>query len=344
MKRTISIISILTILVIVSCATALCFVGCQTANQNKQSSVSGDMLSIQQTTEMATVSLEVSAPVYFSGGDGGSPYTEQTVKAIISPDTVQDQHVTWSLAWASGASLSSHPVENYIVLEQDGSTTCTLKCYQAFRGSNIILTCTTRQNNKTCTATITYNGVPSTIALGDASGAGSYNLGSMTVPSLYVGSTYNVPINLGNIFNDVGSDYNNYTVTVSGVGSVVLGKYVVSARGAGWNSADDHTVEVSTFASQMVSCTTTGATLKITVNKSIYGYCESTTTSHPEGLGETTTYNNKVHSVNTDSNGNKPYIVITVKQNTSNITTTYKCFLEEAVTSVSIQGSSTIIF
>lgn len=344
MKKSISIISIVTILVIVACASTLCFVGCQSATQNKESSIPGDMLTIQQTNEMASVSLQISAPVYFAGGSGDAAYTEQTVTAIISPDTVQDKHVTWGLDWADGAALASNPVSNYIVLEQDGSTTCTLKCYQAFRGSNIILTCTTRQNNKSCTATITYNGIPSTIAMGNASGAGTYNLGNMTVPSLYVGSTYSVPINLGNIFNDVGSNYNNYTVTVSGVGSVVLGKYVVSARGAGWNSADDHTVDISTIASQMVSCTTNGATLKITVNKSIYGYCESTTTSHPEGLGETTTYNNKVHSVNTDDSGNKPYIVITVKQNTSNISATYKCFLEEAVASVSIQGSSTIVF
>lgn len=344
MKKSICIISIMTILIIVACATTLCFVGCQANNDAMEKVVPGDMLSIQQTNEMASVSLEISAPLYFAGGSGGSAYTEQTVKAVITPDTVQDQNVTWSLAWASGAALSSNPVSNYISLEQDGSTTCTLKCFKAFRGSNIILTCTTRQNSKSCTATITYNGIPSTIALGDASGASSYNLGNMTVPSLYVGTTYNVPITLGNIFNDVGSDYNSYTVTVSGVGTVVLGKYVVSGRGAGWNSADDHTIDVSSIASQMVSCTTTGSTLKITVNKSIYGYCESTTTSRPEGLGETTTYNNKVHSVNTDSNGNKPYIIITVKQNTSNITAIYKCFLEEVVTSVSIQGSSTIVF
>ncbi|MBQ4443528.1 MAG: hypothetical protein II896_02565 [Clostridia bacterium] len=343
MKRTISIISIVTILVIVACSVSLCFVGCESTKQMNESVAPGDMLTITQLTELEAVSLEVTAPIYLSGGDSGSGYTQQSVIAVITPDSVQDKYVTWSVAWASGAALSSKNVSDYIQIVQDGSTTCTLKCFKAFRGSNIILTCTTRQNNKTCTATITYNGVPSDMTLGSASGAATYNLGSMSVPSLYVGQTYSVPINMTNIFNDVGSDYNNFTITVTGVGTVTLGNYTKSGRGAGW-STHDNTVELSSIANQMVSCTTTGATLKITVNKSIYGYFESSNTSHPEGLGETTTWTNKVYSVNTDADGNKPYVIITVKQTNYNFSATFKCFLEEQVASVAISGSNTITF
>lgn len=343
MKRTISIISIVTILVIVACSVSLCFVGCESTKQMNESVVPGDMLTIKQLTELEAVSLEVTAPIYLSGGDSGSGYTQQSVIAVITPDSVQDKYVTWSVAWASGAALASKNVSDYIQIVQDGSTTCTLKCFKAFRGSNIILTCTTRQNNKTCTATITYNGVPSAMTLGNASGATTYNLGAMTVPSLYVGQTYSVPINMTNIFNDVGSDYNNFTVTVTGVGSLTCGTFTRSPRGQGWSSTNDQ-VQLSEVASDLVSCTTTGSTLKITVNKSIAGYCESENTHYVEGNGQTTTWTKLCRTMNVDSDGNKPYVIITVKQTNYNFSATFKCFLEEQVASVAISGSNTITF
>lgn len=344
MKRTISIISILSIIAIVVCSFCLCLAGCESTKQMNASVVAGDMLSIKQVTALEAITLEVSAPLYLAGGDSGSAYTSQTVTAVITPDSVQDKYVTWSVAWAEGASLASKSVTDYIVLEQDGTTTCRLKCYKSFRGSNIILTCRTRQDNKTCTATITFNGIPSSMSLGNSQGQGSYNLGSMTVPLLKTNSSYTVPISLDNIFHDVGTNYNNYTVTVSGVGTVTLGDYVITQRGQGWNSHDS-TVELSSIANQLVTCSIVdGNKLKIVVNKSIYGYYERVTEGTSEGNGNTTHYYNKVYEVHTDSDGNEPYVVITVRHNTYGFTATYKCFIQETVESVSISGSTTITF
>ena len=342
MKKTFSIISILAVVAIVACSVCLCFVGCTATVEQAQPIDAIDMLTLEQTTETVSVSLVMTAPVYFAGGSGDA-YTSQTVIAVITPDSVQDKYVTWSIAWADGAALSSKNVSDYIVLEQDGTTTCTLKCYKAFRGSNIILTCRTRQDNKTCTATITFNGIPSSMSLGNSQGQGSYNLGSMTVPLLKTNSSYTVPINLDNIFHDVGS-YNNFSVTVSGVGTVTLGDYVITQRGQGWNS-HDNTVALSDIADQLVTCSIVdGNKLKIVVNKSIYGYYERVTEGSSEGNGNTTHYYNKVYEVHKDSSGNEPYVVITVKHNTYGFTATYKCFIQETVESVAISGSTTIVF
>lgn len=340
MKTAMKLISVLSVVVIIACTCALCFVGCKSTNMEGTPTTGPSMLSLTQNDELQTVSLQISAPVYFAGGVGQG-YTEQTVTAVILPDTVQDKYVTWSLAWASGASLSSHDVSDYITLEQDGSTTCTLKCYQAFRGSDIILTCRTRQNNKTCTATITYNGIPTSMALGNSQGQGTYNVGTMNVALLYVNSSYTVPITMDNIFNDVGSVYENYYVTVAGVGTLTVGNYSRSPRGAGWGAT--HDIELNSIVSQLVTCTIQGNKLKIAVNKSISGYCESYESHYVEGNGETSSYVNLVKEVKRDSSGNEPYVVITVHHYSFNLTATYKCFLQESVQSVSI-ADSTIVF
>lgn len=271
-------------------------------------------------------------------------YVSQTVTATITPSTVVDKYVTWSIAWASDASLKSSNISDYIKItdESQGNLTATVNCYKAFKGSKAVLTCTTRQGNKTATIDVVYEGVPSSMKINSPSGVTKYNLGKNSVDLLYVGSTYSLNLAMDNIFHSVGSNFNDFTVTVTGVGSVTCGTYSQSKRGAGWSS-HSNIVEFSKIAKEFVATSTSGNTLSINVTKSLYDYYESSETKIVEGNGETTTYTNKLYSLNTDDNGNKPYFIVKVQHKTLGFSAEYKFFIGEEVSKVTA-SKATITF
>ena len=271
-------------------------------------------------------------------------YVSQTVTATIMPTTVVDKYVTWSVAWANDAPLKDKNISDYIKVTDDsqGNLTATVNCYKSFKGSKAILTCTTRQGGKTGTVNIVYEGVPSSMVINAPSGVTKYNLGKDSVDLLYVGKTYSLNLAMDNIFHSVGSNFNDFTVTVTGVGSVTCGSYSQSGRGAGWSS-HSNIVDFNKIAKEFVTCSTSGNTLSINVTKSLYDYYESKETKIVEGNGETTTYTNKLYSINTDSDGNNPYFLVTVKHKTLGFSAQYKFFIGEEVSKVS-PSKATITF
>lgn len=271
-------------------------------------------------------------------------YVSQTVTATITPSTVVDKYVTWSVAWANDAPLKDKNISDYIKVTDDsqGNLTATVNCYKSFKGSKAILTCTTRQGGKTGTVNIVYEGVPSSMSITAPTGVTKYNLGKDSVDLLYVGKSYSLNLAMDNIFHSVGSNFNDFTVTVTGVGSVTCGSYSQSGRGAGWSS-HSNIVDFNKIAKEFVTCSTSGNTLSINVTKSLYDYYESKETKIVEGNGETTTYTNKLYSINTDSDGNKPYFLVTVKHKTLGFSAQYKFFIGEEVSKVS-PSKATITF
>lgn len=271
-------------------------------------------------------------------------YVSQTVTATITPSTVVDKYVTWSVAWANDAPLKDKNISDYIKVTDDsqGNLTATVNCYKSFKGSKAILTCTTRQGGKTGTVNIIYEGVPSSMSITAPTGVTKYNLGKDSVDLLYVGKAYSLNLAMDNIFHSVGSNFNDFTVTVTGVGSVTCGSYSQSGRGAGWSS-HSNIVDFNKIAKEFVTCSTSGNTLSINVTKSLYDYYESKETKIVEGNGETTTYTNKLYSINTDSDGNKPYFLVTVKHKTLGFSAQYKFFIGEEVSKVT-PSKTTITF
>ena len=271
-------------------------------------------------------------------------YVSQTVTATITPSTVVDKYVTWSVAWANDAPLKDKNISDYIKVTDDsqGNLTATVNCYKSFKGSKAILTCTTRQGGKTGTVNIVYEGVPSSMSITAPTGVTKYNLGKDSVDLLYVGKSYSLNLAMDNVFHSVGSNFNDFTVTVTGVGSVTCGSYSQSGRGAGWSS-HSNVVDFNKIAKEFVTCSTSGNTLSINVTKSLYDYYESKETKIVEGNGETTTYTNKLYSINTDSDGNKPYFLVTVKHKTLGFSAQYKFFIGEEVSKVTT-SKATITF
>ena len=293
---------------------------------------------------MGNATIFRAAPEVSKDDSSEQVYVSQTVTATITPSTVVDKYVTWSVAWANDAPLKDKNISDYIKVTDDsqGNLTATVNCYKSFKGSKAILTCTTRQGGKTGTVNIVYEGVPSSMSITAPTGVTKYNLGKDSVDLLYVGKSYSLNLAMDNIFHSVGSNFNDFTVTVTGVGSVTCGSYSQSGRGAGWSS-HSNVVDFNKIAKEFVTCSTTGNTLSINVTKSLYDYYESKETKIVEGNGETTTYTNKLYSINTDSDGNKPYFLVTVKHKTLGFSAQYKFFIGEEVSKVS-PSKTTITF
>lgn len=293
---------------------------------------------------MGNATIFRAAPEVSKDDSSEQVYVSQTVTATITPSTVVDKYVTWSVAWANDAPLKDKNISDYIKVTDDsqGNLTATVNCYKSFKGSKAILTCTTRQGGKTGTVNIVYEGVPSSMSITAPTGVTKYNLGKDSVDLLYVGKSYSLNLAMDNIFHSVGSNYNDFTVTVTGVGSVTCGSYSQSGRGAGWSS-HSNIVDFNKIAKEFVTCSTSGNTLSINVTKSLYDYYESKETKIVEGNGETTTYTNKLYSINTDSDGNKPYFLVTVKHKTLGFSAQYKFFIGEEVSKVS-PSKTTITF
>lgn len=83
----------------------------------------------------------------------------------------------------------------------------------------------------------------------NTSGIGTQSRGKLTgVFQLKRGQTYTQAITLSNVFNDVGSEYGNYTVTLTGVGSFVKGTFRTTATQEFWSEETTVTLDNSTNA------------------------------------------------------------------------------------------------
>ena len=169
---------------------------------------------------------------------------------------------------------------------------------------------------------------------------GNYELAELT-PFVLQKFVTDLTVN-GNKRTGKGLSLNFVTVIVTGVGSVTCGSYSQSGRGAGWSS-HSNIVDFNKIAKEFVTCSTSGNMLSINVTKSLYDYYESKETKIVEGNGETTTYTNKLYSINTDSDGNKPYFLVTVKNKTLGFSAQYRFFIGEVVSKVS-PSKTTITF
>ena len=273
-------------------------------------------------------------------------YVSQTVTATITPSTVVDKYVTWSVAWANDAPLKDKNISDYIKVTDDsqGNLTATVNCYKSFKGSKAILTCTTRQGGKTGTVNIVYEGVPSSMSINAPTGVTKYNLGKDSVDLLYAGKTYSLNLAMDNVFHDVGSNFNNFDVTVKGVGTVQWADYVINPRGTGFNIdySNIPTMSLDSMKDKCVTTTVEGGVLKIQAKDSYFNYYDKFTvnSTYGEPYG---TYAKHYYASVKDADGNNPYFLVTVKHKTLGFSAQYKFFIGEEVSQVT-PSKTTITF
>lgn len=273
-------------------------------------------------------------------------YVSQKVTATINPSTVVDKYVTWSVAWAEGAVLKDKDISEYIKVtdESQGNLTATVNCYKSFKGSKAILTCTTRQGGKTGTVDIVYEGVPSSMVINAPSGVTKYNLGKDSVDLLYAGKTYSLNLAMDNVFHDVGTKFNDFDVTVTGVGTVQWADYVINPRGIGFNIdySNIPTMTLDSMKNKLVSATVENGVLKIEAKDSYFNYYEKFNVNETYG-GVNGTYTKHYYASVKDSDGNNPYFLVTVKHKTLGFSAQYKFFIGEEVSNVTT-NKATITF
>ena len=273
-------------------------------------------------------------------------YVSQTVTATITPSTVVDKYVTWSVAWANDAPLKDKNISDYIKVTDDsqGNLTATVNCYKSFKGSKAILTCTTRQGGKTGTVNIVYEGVPSSMSITAPTGVTKYNLGKDSVDLLYAGKTYSLNLAMDNVFHDVGSNFNDFDVTVKGVGTVQWADYTINPRGTGFNIdySNIPTMSLDSMKDKCVSATVEGGVLKIQAKDSYFNYYDKFTvnSTYGEPYG---TYAKHYYASVKDADGNNPYFLVTVKHKTLGFSAQYKFFIGEEVSKVT-PSKTTITF
>lgn len=273
-------------------------------------------------------------------------YVSQTVTATIMPSTVVDKYVTWSVAWANDAPLKDKNISDYIKVTDDsqGNLTATVNCYKSFKGSKAILTCTTRQGGKTGTVNIVYEGVPSSMSITAPTGVTKYNLGKDSVDLLYAGKTYSLNLAMDNVFHDVGSNFNDFDVTVKGVGTVQWADYVINPRGTGFNIdySNIPTMSLDSMKDKCVTATVEGGVLKIQAKDSYFNYYEKFNVNETYG-GANGTYTKHYYASVKDADGNNPYFLVTVKHKTLGFSAQYKFFIGEEVSQVT-PSKTTITF
>lgn len=242
----------------------------------------------------------------------------KTLTATVLPETAENKKVDWSVEWDNTENTTD--VTEYVTVtpSADGSTTATVTCYKAFTG-NIIITVTTRENGYSATCVVSFIGIPTEIALNGSlpPSAGEYNVG--------IGETYTFDVTLTNPFNQVGSQFNDITCGVNGVGSVVLG-YMEHYNSSGidkWYDESDETVTLDSLKENFITVSYSGGKLSITTIKSIESYYGSM--QRMDG-GRTRAYHDKFRSFVDDC-----YFKVWLKESNSGLTKEFNVRFDDAV-------------
>lgn len=294
----------------------------RTETANVSNGFATEFISTQNVRLMAATPMALAA---------NSAYVEQTLTATVLPATATNKKVDWSVAWADG---QSGTVTDYVTVtpSSDGSTTASVKCYQAFTG-NVVVTVTTRESGYTAECIVTFVGVPT-----DLTATGTFAEASDGYYYFGVGDTYTYNVDLNNIFGSVGVDYQDINMSFGAYGSVVLGTYEYYSQSgtSTWYDTSLNTVTLESLKDKFMSVSYADGVLSITTVKTIESYYESM--SRIDG-GRTRSYTNKFKEYATDD----AYFYIKLTQPDSGLEKLMKIKFDETVVA-GVEASSTQLY
>ena len=276
--------------------------------------------------DLIPMALKMSREFTVHTAENGQQTISKTITATVMPATAKNTSVDWSVEWGGD---QAGTVTDYVTVTpaSDGSTTATVTCKKPFTGE-IVIVCTTREGGYMATCTVTFAGHPTEINLsGSVSEVnGAYNLG--------IGTSYNYAVTLTNPFNSVGSQFNEVSATVTGVGQIQVG-YMEHFNKSGndkWYDSSYSTIDLDSIKDSLISVSYADGKLTINTLKAIESYYKSTT--RLDG-GRTLGYNDKFHSYMSDC-----YFNITLTEAKSGLTKTIKVvFDKSSVTGVNVSST-----
>lgn len=337
----------ITTILIFALLSALLLVGCTNWDKLKEKAEevidSFETPNVIEITEVEASGLSLSmGPTRVMNAGTENVYVERSVTATILPDSLTDKYVSWSIRWADNAVLNNDAISDYLQIDENtqGSLTVTLKCYKAFRGSNIILEAESRQGSKKANCLVTYVGVPTNVVINDPSGAGSYDIGTKVVDLLEVNRTYSLTLSASNIFNDVDPLFSDYQVDIIGYGNIIVDDFHQSARGQSWSF---HPTKISfdSIVDKLVTVSVENGILKINTLNLYQNYYSSISEETVEGNGLTTITHDKFYDDDPDSL-NLPYFGVKVYNDDYGFSAIYEFYMGEQVESLTLSPSSII--
>ncbi len=290
-------------------ALSLVLVGC---SSGKDTISENDFAAEMHNTQYVKLAMSSAATVTADNS------VSKTLTATVLPETAENKAVDWTVEWDDTENETA--VTDYVTVTPtaDGSTTATVTCHKAFTG-NIIITVTTRENGYSATCVVSFVGMPTDISISGSlsPSSGEYKVG--------IGETYTFNVSLTNPFNQVGSQFNNITCGVNGVGSVVLG-YMEHYNSSGtdkWYDESDETVTLDSLKENFITVSYSAGKLSITTIKSIESYYSSV--QRMDG-GRTRAYHDKFRSFVDDC-----YFKVWVKESNSGLTKEFKVRFDDGV-------------
>ena len=244
------------------------------------------------------------------------------MEAVVYPETAENKQVDWSVAWGDSANTAN--VTDYVTVtpSSDGSTIATVTCDKGFEG-DIVVTVTMRESGYMASCVVKVVGVPTemnvTTELSEQDGA--YHLG--------IGETYTFNVALDNPFHSVGSDYQNVTATLNGVGEVML----CNKSGFAWDESSAKECSLDALKDNFLTINYENGVLTVTTLKAIESYYASAIFD-----GFTMLYTEHFKEFVTDC-----YFTVTLQEELSGVQKTIEIrFSEDIVTGVEIDNSEIV--
>ena len=293
---------------------AFCLSGCVKTGAKCPVNSTEDTTKIEQATEQP-LKLSLSNAIFEAQSETAS--ISKQIEAIITPSTAKNAEVDWSVEWGNN---QSGEVTDYITVtpETDGALKATVTCKQPFTGE-IVVVCVTRQGGYVATCTVTYAGQPTDITLTGSTQEtdGAYRFGS--------GNTYEYAVEMSNPFGSVGEKFNNVTVSVTGVGQVILGymEHFQTQNKDKWYDASDTTVEYDSLKDALISASYANGKLTIKTLSAVEDFYRGT--GRMDG-GRTIFYEGKFRSYVTDC-----YFNVTLTERNSGCSKTIKVVYDPGV-------------
>lgn len=278
------------------------------------------------------------------------------IQASVTPWDAANQQVDYSIAWGAAPTHGKEAVTDYVTVTQDsdGSLTATISCKKAFGGDKIIVTVTTRDGGFTANCTVSFVGVASTISITNSSLNPISDTNRGNYYQLGTNKTYNFTVNLGNVFNTIGSK--NLTVTLGGVGELYFGDEFCDSSSGMSSFSNMAKRKMSDMVNKFItSATISGTTLTVKTGTVVVENYYDEMVNDTEYYTGTTYKGRYVLEDEYDLIGGKDfdanskaniaalpscYFTIIVKDTVSGLSETVKVWLVTSVKSVSLNKST----
>ena len=292
---------------------------------------SGIEVSIESSPQIALAML--TAAEIGSLGDAVAPVADDYPTKYIRANVVTngddvDTTVLWTaqgymLTSGSGTEVVSFDAAQYVTITPSGDThTLAVTCTKAFPGS-ITIEAKTKVGGYTARCYVTFVGIPErlTVAHGlslnsNATDGEFYEISSNT--------EYEWDFTLQNVFNQVGTEYSDFTVQVTAWGeyTTLISHPIMGSMGSG-------TIALADFFDEII-------TVSIVENKLVV-----ITDILPEKYTwvDSNTCHNIINGVADSNNGKTPYVRILLTENKSGLTYEFKLHIVANVTGVALDNS-----